>query len=138
MVHHNVSIKCNTQLILSLCLSSSRRHLRVCCVGMRPKSHMKKIFHLKTNKVPVIESKKEIFGAVFTSVFFIHNAKSRPPEYRATREQPICNIHSQWDSRRIFFTSFFSFLLLHMKTQQRKIFLGLVSCQLSNAKDDII
>lgn len=60
------------------------------------------------------------------------------PSTESHEESDMLHKHSQWDCGRIFYF-IFSFLLLHMKhIGEEKIFLGLVSCQLSNAQDDII
>lgn len=110
------------------------RVLRLCVESRRCG---KKNIHLR--KPTKFQSRGKLLSF---SEFLIMKCKStaRPDQRQRAKKRAVCyGTYTANDCGRIFFISVFSFLLLHMKTQQRKnLFLGLVSCQLSKTEDEII
>lgn len=96
----------------------------------------KAYFHLKPAKFQSRESKSKTFKS---SALIMHHSTARTTQ-RATKKRAICyaTYTANDCGRNIFFISFFPFCYFTWKHCGEKIFLGLVSCQLSNAQDDII
>lgn len=138
--------ECESQKILSVSLVFfytltecntwvSRNHPRVLQLCL---ARDEKRFPSESQQRSNLASEKKIF-CVVPSAFLIMQLVDRPNAERSHEESDMLwHIHSQWDCGRMLFHFIFFSLLLHMKTQRRKIFLSLVSCQLSNAEDDIV
>lgn len=112
---HNVPIKFNTQLILSLFFTFAEactppEHLRVLrlCVATRARrrKRKKKDFSLKTNKFQRLREasmQKENFCAIFSAFLIMQQSTARAFGEPPPRRERYVHIHSHWLFSECFF-----------------------------------